>query len=88
MESVILAGCVFASEARSVAYAEKKTLPRVSVGVSQSVRVATIDKVKNGSADDLQTIKSENTARLAHKYQYVIGWVSAEVRTFPSATPL
>jgi hypothetical protein len=34
----------------SVAYAEKKTLPRVSVGVSQSVRVATIDKVKNGSA--------------------------------------
>jgi hypothetical protein len=33
-----------------VAYAEKKTLPRVSVGVSQSVRVATIDKVKNGSA--------------------------------------
>ena len=30
----------------SVAYAEKKTLPRVSVGVSQSVRVATIDKVK------------------------------------------
>ena len=31
----------------SVAYAEKKTLPRVSVGVSQSVRVATIDKVKN-----------------------------------------
>ena len=34
----------------SAAYAEKTTLPRVSMGVSQSVRVATIDRVKNGSA--------------------------------------
>ena len=34
----------------SAAYAEKITLPRVSVGVSQSVRVATIDEVKNGTA--------------------------------------
>ena len=34
----------------SAAYAEKTTLPRVSVGVSQSVRVATIDKVKDGTA--------------------------------------
>ena len=32
-----------------MAYAEKKTLPRVSMGVSQSVRVTTIDRVKNGS---------------------------------------
>jgi hypothetical protein len=33
----------------SAAYAEKTTLPRVSMGVSQSVRVTTIDRVKNGS---------------------------------------
>ena len=34
----------------SAAYAEKTTLPRASVGVSWSVRVATIDGVKNGTA--------------------------------------
>ena len=37
----------------SAAYAEKTTLPRASVGVSRSIRVATIDKVNDGTATRL-----------------------------------